>query len=84
MGEVLPGMRFDHASIRHVSKLSRREFVGVAAAAAGFARFAAAQTATSYGNGTIPGDGTAGTNAWQKPLTLVGPRLFKFGGQLDW
>jgi pimeloyl-ACP methyl ester carboxylesterase len=37
-------------------RLSRREFVGVAAAAAGFARAAAAQTppVTPYGNGTIP------------------------------
>ncbi len=38
----------------------------------------------TYGNGTTPGNGTAGTNAWQRPLTIVGPRLFKFGGQLDW
>jgi hypothetical protein len=44
----------------------------------------AVQVNTTYGNGTIPGDGTGGTNAWQKPLTIVGPRLFKFGGQLDW
>ena len=33
--------------------LSRREFVGVAAAAAGFARFGTAQTSGPYGNGTI-------------------------------
>ena len=38
----------------------------------------------TYGSGTTPGNGSAGTNAWQRPLTLVGPRLFKFGGQLDW
>jgi hypothetical protein len=35
-----------------VTKLSRREFVGVAAAAAGFAHLSA-QT-MPYGNGTIP------------------------------
>src|SRR6185295_10689197 len=35
------------------TRLSRREFVGVAAAAAGFARLSA-QTLTPYGNGTIP------------------------------
>src|SRR5215471_6772179 len=34
--------------------LSRREFVGVAMAAAGFARTAAAQTLGPYGSGTIP------------------------------
>ncbi|HUK32307.1 MAG TPA: hypothetical protein VLV86_00265, partial [Vicinamibacterales bacterium] len=36
-------------------RLSRREFVGVAAAAAGLARVAVAQTLGPYGNGTIPG-----------------------------
>src|SRR5499427_4746258 len=34
--------------------LSRREFVGFAMAAAGFARAGSAQTPGSYGNGTIP------------------------------
>jgi hypothetical protein len=38
----------------------------------------------TYGNGTTPGTGAAGTNAWQRPLTLIGPRLFKLGGQFDW
>jgi len=37
-----------------MNNLTRREFVGVAAAAAGFARFGAAQTLRPYGNGTIP------------------------------
>jgi pimeloyl-ACP methyl ester carboxylesterase len=37
-----------------VTILSRREFVGVAAVAAGFVRFAGAQTTAPYGNGTIP------------------------------
>jgi len=36
-----------------VNRLSRREFVGAAAAVAGFARLSA-QTTTVYGNGTIP------------------------------
>ena len=45
---------------------------------------AAVQVNGTYGTGTTPGSGTAGTNAWQRPLTLIGPRLFKFGGQLDW
>jgi pimeloyl-ACP methyl ester carboxylesterase len=34
--------------------LSRREFVGAAAMAAGFARFGSAQPIPPYGNGTIP------------------------------
>ena len=45
---------------------------------------AAVQVNGTYGTGTTPGTGAAGTNAWQRPLTLIGPRLFKFGGQLDW
>jgi pimeloyl-ACP methyl ester carboxylesterase len=36
------------------TRLSRREFVGVAMAATGFARAAVAQTMPPYGNGTIP------------------------------
>src|SRR5215475_14223716 len=36
------------------TRLSRREFVGVAVAAAGFARAGVAQTLGPYGNGTIP------------------------------
>ena len=47
-----------HKALRETSmrtgSLSRREFVGAAVTAAGFARWGLAQTVGAYGNGTIP------------------------------
>jgi hypothetical protein len=65
-------------------KLGRARLVGNLDAYNVLNSGAPVQVNGTYGNGTTPGTGAAGTNAWQRPLTLIGPRLFKFGGQLDW
>ena len=80
------GTRLTQLDLRFTKslKLGRARLVGNFDAYNVLNSGAAVNVNATYGNGTTPGSGTAGTNAWQRPLTLIGPRLFKFGGQLDW
>ena len=80
------GPRFTQLDLRFtkVLKLGRARLQGNFDAYNLLNNGTAVQVNGTYGNGTTPGTGAAGTNAWQRPLTIVGPRLFKFGGQLDW